>query len=246
MIDTKMAQDLEKLGIQKDDCVLVHSSLSSLGYVEGGADTVIDTLLSCLPEGTLLMPALSYSTVRPETPVFSLLETPSCVGAISEAFRRRAGVLRSMHPSHSVCAMGKYAHELLDRHIETDTPAGATSPFALLPKYNGKILMLGCGLRPNTSMHAVEEQFCPDYLLREGKFPFQLTDGEGNTIEKEYAFHYFKNTKQCYDRLANLMPIAHGYVKEAECYLIDTPTMWQVATQKMKEDLYYFVDRSEQ
>lgn len=244
MIDKKMAEDLRALGLKSGDAVLVHSSLSSLGYVEGGADTVIDTLLEVLgDEGTLLMPALSYRTVRPETPVFSIKDSPSCVGKITETFRLREGVKRSMHPSHSVCAVGKYADELLDGHIDTDTPAGATSPFALLPKYSGKLLMLGCGLNPNTSIHAIEEQFRPEYLMRKGKFPFKLIDGDGNVTEKEYEFHNFAKTAQCYFRIADLMPISRGKVKDAEAFLLDTAEMWRVATEKMKEDPYYFVDR---
>ena len=72
-----MAQDLINLGIKKDDTILMHSSLSSLGYIEGGAETVIDTILSVLTEGTLLIPALSYSYVNNENPVFNIKETGS-------------------------------------------------------------------------------------------------------------------------------------------------------------------------
>ena len=66
-----MAEDLKKLGLKSDDTILMHSSLKSLGHVDGGARSVIETLLGVLSDGTLLMPSLSYATVRPETPVFS-------------------------------------------------------------------------------------------------------------------------------------------------------------------------------
>ena len=88
----KIADDLKKLGIKEDDTILMHSSLSSLGYVEGGADTVIDALLSVLKNGTLLLPALSYATVNINNPVFSVKDTPTCSGRIPETFRTREGV----------------------------------------------------------------------------------------------------------------------------------------------------------
>ena len=242
MINEQMARDLVALGIRPDDTVLVHSSLSSLGYVEGGADTVIDALISVLPEGTLLMPALSYKYCRPETPNFSAKDTPSCVGLITETFRKREGVIRSIHPSHSVCGIGKYAKEILSQHIKSSTPVGPDSPFALLPKYGGKVLMLGCGVAPNTSMHGVEELVVPDYLFREQEYPFTLIDEAGNQITKNYKFHNFKDTGQRYFRLANLMDIPSGKVLNAECHLIDAKKMWEVAHAALLKNPRYFVD----
>lgn len=242
MINQKMKEDLIKIGLKSDDTVMVHSSLSSLGYVEGGADTVIDTLLSVLEKGTLLMPALSYDYVTDDNPVFSIDETKSCVGKISEVFRRRAGVIRSMHPTHSVCAYGKYAEEMLAGHIDTDTPAGDKSPFALLPKYNGKILMLGCGLKKNTSFHAIEELVRPCYLMRDVPVLYTLIDKDGNETKKEYERHNFKNTSQCYDRISGLMDIPCGKVLGSEAWLIDAAKMWDTALEMLKKDSCYFVD----
>ena len=103
--------------------------------------------------------------------------------------------------------------------------------------------MLGCGLNPNTSIHAIEEQFRPAYLMRDGKFLFKLIGDDGKIIEKEYEFHNFAKTAQRYDRLADLMTVSKGKVKDAEAFLLDTNEMWRVATEKMREDPYYFVDR---
>lgn len=242
MVNEKMAQDLRNLGIQSNDVILMHSSLSSLGYVEGGADTVIDTLMSVLSEGTLLIPALSWELSRMDNPVFSVKDTPSCVGTISETFRKRPGVIRSMHPTHSVCGMGVLAEEILSQHIHTDTPAGPKSPFGLLPQYGGKVLMLGCGLRPNTSMHAVEELSRPWYLMREEKVTFTLVDSDGNAVKKDYECHNFKGVAQRYDRLENVMDIPSGKVLDATCHLIDAATMWRVGHQKYLEDENYFTE----
>lgn len=242
MINKIMAEDLKNLGINPCDVVLMHSSLSSLGTVDGGADTVIDTLLSVLSDGTLLIPSLSYETVTADFPVFSAKDTPSCVGKISETFRKRKGVVRSVHPTHSVCGFGKYAEEILSKHINSSTPAGENSPFALLPKYHGKVLMLGCGLRPNTSMHAIEELTCPKYLMKDEPTLYTLIDNDGIELKKSYKTHNFKNTAQRYDRLADVMDIKRGTVLQAEAFLIDAETMWKRANEMYKKDSLYFVD----
>lgn len=242
MINEKMLQDFKELGIEKDDTILVHSSLSSLGYVEGGADTVIDTLLAVLSQGTLFFPTLSYNFVTDDNPVFSITETQSCVGCISETFRKRENVIRSMHPTHSVCGLGKYAEEILSQHIEADSPGGRKTPFYLLPKYNGKILMLGCGLKFNTSMHAIEELTKPWYLLREKKVTYTLIDERGNRTVRDYWRHNFKGVAQRYDRLAEVMTLESKKVLEADCYLIDSVKMWEIADKCIKEDENYFID----
>ena len=244
MINKKMAQELVALGIKSDDTIVMHSSLSSLGYVEGGADTVIDTVLSVLNDGTLLVPALSFASVNADSPVFRVDSTPSCVGAISEAFRKREGVIRSMHPTHSICAIGKYAKELIAGHLDTDTPVGAKSPLALLPEYNGKILMLGCGLRPNTSMHGVEELAKPPYLFKPQKTLFTLIDKDGKETQKPYYCHNIaaSGTIQRYDRLADIMNLEAKKVLEADCYLIDASEMWQKAHEALNKNEFYFVD----
>ncbi|MBP3600509.1 MAG: AAC(3) family N-acetyltransferase [Clostridia bacterium] len=246
MINERMKKDLIALGIKPQDTILMHSSLSSLGYVEGGAETVIDTLLSVLREGTLLVPALSWTTVNKDNPVFDVKNTPSCIGAISEYFRKREGVIRSLHPTHSVCGIGKNAKEILSHHLETNTPVGIRSPFSLLRDYNGKVLMLGCTLRPNTSMHGVEETVDPEpwYVLTKDTTEFTLIDENGKKYVQSYRCHNFGVTKmaQRYERLATVMDIPHGKVLEAECWLVPSKEMWEIGKQKIMEKEEFFVD----
>ena len=243
-VNNILKEDLIKLGIKKDDTILMHSSLSSLGYIEGGADTVIDTLLDVLSEGTLLIPALSFDFVTGDNPVFDIKNTSSCVGKISETFRKREGVIRSMHPTHSVCGIGKYANEILKEHINSDTPVGKDSPFALLPKYKGKVLMLGCKLYPNTSFHGIEEKGNVSYVLSPEKREYTLIDENGIQTKKEYFYHYIDENGfgQRYDRIGELMGLKPSKVLNADCYLIDAEKMWDVALDKLKEDEQYFVE----
>ena len=84
---------LKELGLKQGDTVLVHSSLSSFGYVDGGADTVIDALLETVgKEGTVLVPTLTGSEhlSAENPPVFDVRNTPCWTGKIPETFRKRA------------------------------------------------------------------------------------------------------------------------------------------------------------
>ena len=103
----RITEDLRQLGVRKSTTLLVHSSLSSMGFVVGGAPAVIRALRAAIgPEGTLVMPTHSWERAGRGDFSFDLLETPSCVGAISEAFRTMPGVTRSLHPTHSVAVIG--------------------------------------------------------------------------------------------------------------------------------------------
>ncbi len=245
MMIADLVNGWRSLGIRPGGVLLVHSSLRSLGPVEGGAESVILSLLEALgPQGTLLMPALSYATVGPKSPVFNVITTPSCVGTLPEYFRTRAGTLRSVHPTHSVSGLGPLATELFKDHIRSTTPCGPFSPFARLPEVGGQILFLGCGLRPNTSMHAVEERIEPVYLYGDTTV-YQVILADGSIEQMHVRNHNFQGWSQRYDRLANyLQPpdLRQGMVLEANCYLYDALAMWKAALAAMEKDPLSFVE----
>ncbi len=242
----RIAADLQRLGVRPGGVLLVHSSLSSLGYVLGGPETVIRGLLQALgPEGTLLIPALSYEHVTSKAPFFDVRRTPSNVGAIPEAFRKRAGTGRSIHPTHSVCSVGPRTGELLGDHDLDSTPCGEHSPFRKLRDVGGQILMLGCGLRPNTSMHGIEELSAPPYLFGP-QLTYVLTYADGHSIEKEYTTHGFDGWAQRYDRVAEVLEtpaLKHGPVLKAQAHLIYAPALWEAVHAALKRDPLRFVER---
>ena len=238
--------DLSGIGIKKGDDILLHSSFRSLGEVEGGIKTLIEALLSSVGDsGTVLFPALSWKNVNAENGyVFDVKNTPSCVGAIPEFFRTYDGVIRSMNPTHSVCALGKRMVEYTKDHILDNGPVGENSPFYRLSQFGGKVIFLGCSTRPNTSMHGVEERFGASYLMGKGTKEFTLLDYDGTEIKKYYCYHniWHNGYNQRYDRLEDVMKFQKGTVHGAICNIVDSATMWKNATEKMKEDEFYFVD----
>lgn len=242
----QIKEDLISLGVRSGGCLLVHSSMRSLGQVAGGPETVIQGLLSSLgPKGTLLLPALSYLTVNAVNPVFDVRNTPSCVGLISEYFRTRPGTCRSINPTHSISAYGAKAQELTCDHWKDSTPVGLNSPLRKLVNEKGQILMLGCGLRPNTSMHGIEELSVPPYLFSVNlQYKIILADGrEESTICRR---HGFKGWEQRYDRVKDIMTnnsLREGPVLEAHSYLIEAADLWEKAHERLLSDPLYFVDK---
>jgi len=147
---------LDVLGVPRGVVLMVHSSLHQFGYIEGGADAVIDALLDAVgPEGTLAMPTLSCSWVG--RPPYDPATTPSRVGAVTEAFRKRPGVLRSPHPTHSVAALGPRAAEIVSGHTPDRPVFAPEGAFGRLYELDAWILML-CKLAANTTMHMGAER----------------------------------------------------------------------------------------
>jgi len=247
----RIARDLLEAGLRPGGVVLVHSSLSSMGYVPGGPETVIQGFLKALgPEGTLLMPALSYETVHAQNPVFDLLRTPSNVGAIPEYFRTRPGTLRSIHPTHSVCGVGPRAEELLGEHQLDETPCGEHSPFRKLRDIGGQIVFLGCGMKPNTSMHAVEEVAHPPYLFGSLiTYRIILPGGKEMKMRSWRHDHGRRGWRQRYDRLEPLLKkgceLHIGRVLEATVQIVEARPMWERALAAFEKDVFYFVERIE-
>lgn len=181
----QIVSDLKDLGITNGDCLMVHSSLSSIGFVEGGPDTVIDALLEVLgPDGTLVMPCLFWvgsidRTLKALGGIFDPKTTPTILGRINETFRKRPGVYRSIHPTHSVCAFGAKAKLITEGHEKCNTTFGKGTPWYKLMELNGKILMLGVGEGQVTFYHVIEDVV--------NSFPVKVYD------EKEYVFRVIDN-----------------------------------------------------
>ncbi len=248
-IVSRIANDCRALGVRAGGVLLVHSSLRALGLPPGDpsrAEQVVEGLVEALGgEGTLLMPALSYETVTAASPVFDVRRTPSCIGGLPEHFRTRPGTLRSVHPTHSVCGVGRLAQSLLADHQQDSTPCGPNSPFSRLPGALGQVLFIGCGLRPNTSMHAVEEHVEPPYLYGEW-IDYTIRLADGRTTSMRVRHHGFDGWIQRYDRLEGVMKrgLRTGRVLSASCHLLEAAEMWPAALAAYRADPLSFVDRS--
>lgn len=242
----RIAADLGGLGVQSGDAVLMHSSFKSLGAVPGGIETLVLGLLQAVgPGGAALMPALSY--LQEPRQVHDARNTSACVGAVPEYFRLRPGTRRSLHPTHSVCGVGAGAEALLAGHEKDSTPCGPNSPFRKLMDAGGKVILLGCGLKPNTTMHAIEEYVEPPYLFGPER-EYEITDLEGRRFTKTYRTHGFAGWAQRYDRVA-LLPetgfMRRGKVLEADTYVLNGDGLRRAAVERLRQEPFFFVERQE-
>jgi len=242
-----LINNLQNLGIKENDTIVVHSSYKALcgnEKIDGGPHFVIEAFKDTVKSGTLMLPALSYETVTPENRVFDVLNTPGCVGILPEVMRKSQGVYRSVHPTHSIAVWGKDAKEIAGAHINDFTPVGPNSPLHELKRRNGKIVMLGCGLEPNTSMHGVEEMTVPEYLYG-ANYDYELILHDGRRIKTNILSHNFSGFDQRYDKILDVLAetdYSCGKVLNADCYVLDAAAVWENVLKKLKENPLYFVD----
>lgn len=239
---TDITSKLHKLGLPAGANVLVHSSLSSFGQVEGGADAVIDALLDAIgPDGTLLVPTLTgtalHSAGRP--PVFDPLHSPTWTGLIPETLRKRPAAVRSIHPTHSVAAIGPAAHDLTCDHINSLTPCDALSPYGKLANLDtGYVLLLGVNHEANTLFHAVEEAVGVAYHMQPGLARCTLVID----TEKQYR-HYMLHSWMTTRRFMVMDPIftERGiqttlHIGTAKARLVNARAMFSLIQQALRAD----------
>lgn len=192
----RILNDLRKLGVSEGDTLFVHSSLSELGFVKNGADAVIDALAEAVgSKGMLMIPCFSISGTMVNTLesgiVFDPKATPTTLGKIPETFRKKPKVVRSIHPTHSVCACGKMANWVVEGHEKCPTTFGRGTPFHKLLNLNGKILGLGVDLGPVTFYHVIEdvEEDFPIYSYCEEEYEATIINHAGQAIVMKVKAH---------------------------------------------------------
>jgi aminoglycoside 3-N-acetyltransferase len=217
-----VSRGLGALGIRAGEHLMVHSSLRSLGYVEGGAVAVIEALLEVLgPKGTLMVPTFTHSG----TEYFDPLVSPSKNGAITEAARQRPQARRSLHPTHAVTAIGPDAEELVADDLKCGA-LGRGCALDRLAKKAGRILLLGVNHTANSVIHVGEDyagdpdrtkRWSPDNPKRvilkhpdRGEEEVLLTSMMGSTV----AFERMEEELRARGQLVE------GRIGEASCQLM--------------------------
>ena len=236
----KYRQQLAELGLCEGDTVMVHSSMKALQTARTPEEIIDDIQTALGEEGTLLMPALTYENVTRENPVFDSETTEPCIGLLPRTFLRMPGVVRSVNPTHSVCARGKLAHTLTVGHAMDNTAVGPHSPFMLLPKFGGKLLFIGEILESCTFMHGIENIVKPPYIRQ----PLTPTVYTVNGEQREYFGSDDFGWGSEFQRIEWLLEypdIRKGKLGEATAFLIDARALLAAALLKMSAEPYAFV-----
>jgi aminoglycoside 3-N-acetyltransferase len=157
---------LQRFGVPRDGVLVVHSAIGLLSRRGYRAEVLIESLLDYLADGNLFMPTMTWRTVTLAHPFWDEMATPSHTGVLTEIFRTRYAVARSIHPTHSVAGWGPAAPRLLSRHHVDSTPVSGNSPYGLMRDYDTHVLMIGVGLECCTAIHLPEEVVNAELYVR--------------------------------------------------------------------------------
>ncbi len=172
---------LKSFGFRRGDRIMVHSSLSSFGWVEGGAETVIKALMDVVGnEGTILMPSFNHGAPFEDssTGFYDPSQTPCTNGRIPDTFWRMEGVYRSLDPTHPFAAWGKDAERYTKNHHLTLT-MGEDSPLGLIMRDDGYQINFGTTHATTTAKHLAEMiNRSPCLGYRTESYPVKLSNGK--------------------------------------------------------------------
>ena len=165
---------LRSLGLKEGDTVMVHSSVSGLGHIRGGANAIIDAFLNVIGEnGTLMAPAFTrpymyfegaHQRQRNFRPFHPDNIDGISTGTLPKVMLREYGAKRSAHATHSWCAIGKNAEYCVGSHRLLDSPCGDNNPMEKALELGGKIVFFGCGVSSNTFIHYLEDRANSNFL----------------------------------------------------------------------------------
>lgn len=243
-------KQLAEMGIRPDGTLLVHSSMKAIGEVEGGADAVLDVLCDYMKDGLLVLPTHTWRQMNETYTVFDSRREPSCVGLLTNLFMKRDGARRSLHPTHSVAAIGRDAEEYTAGEELTTTPCARHGCWGKLYDREAQILFIGCSLKSNTYLHGVEEWIDTPNRLNPAPQDFTVIDKDGvsHTVT-QYRHHTSDpvvDPSEHYDKMEPIFKahgaVSYGQFGDATCILGDARKMADLTIPYLEHDPHLFDD----
>lgn len=184
-----LIRDLQTAGVDPLGTLWLHLSLKAVGDIDGGGETLVSALMEYMKDGLLVIPTHTWATVNKENPNYDISETPSCIGILPDLFRKRDGVHRSLHPTHSIAAFGQDAKSFVANQERFKTPCAPESSYGELMKRNAHVLLIGVDFARNTMIHCIEEiADIPKRLDNEPEY-LTCTDWDGQVYETPQNRH---------------------------------------------------------
>ena len=180
--EEKILQALKSFGAFESDLLFVHSSLSACGSIEGGPGTVISALRAWISDhAALALPThtWSYPDKTGAAPVYDYTATPSVVGAITNHYWQQPGVVRSLHPSHSLASSGPESEQLCAGHESYETPCGIGTPYHRIVEGKSSVLMFGATMDSYTLFHTAEDAAEVPYLYAPEQVTLRTKGADG-------------------------------------------------------------------
>lgn len=239
---------LEAMNIDPRGTLLVHSSMKAIGEVEGRADTVLDAFIEYMRDGLLVFPTHTWATIDRENPVMYVSTEPACTGILPNLFLKRPGVVRSLHPTHSVAALGADAQDYVCGEQRAETPCARFGCWGKLVDRDAQILFLGCPTTCNTLLHGTEEwEGIPDRLEPEPQL-FTVVDTDGTRCPVTQYRHNDSHPSRFYDKMEPVFAargaMRYGRFGDAPCAVGSAAAMNQLTTEYLARNPRLFSDET--
>jgi len=237
---------LMSLGVSSGRTIFVHSSL---GMIFGKQKDPNKFLYDCLNEivgdsGTIVVPTFTNNCCHGLT--FDPNKTESEVGVFSNWIMKLNNAKRSLHPIHSVSAIGDKADEITQQVSESSF--GKKSTFSKLIELNTLMLMVGTGVEITTLIHQVEEDMQVPYRYYKN---FKITTFNNGVTKQTTTPYYARFLDRCisyrYDirrkRLENnnqYRSIRVGWGNLSSINFID---FYEIFSQEVNKDPYYLINK---
>ena len=153
LTEIDLINQLEKFDIPDGVPVIVHSSLKSIGYIDGGAETLLSALRNRFcSNGLLCIPTHTWDKL-----VMDMTLPSSNIGALPNAAVNNPDGIRSLHPTHSMVVFGEGAEEFVKNEPFVDSPTHPDGCYGNIYRQDGYVLLIGVDQRKNTLLHCFEE-----------------------------------------------------------------------------------------
>ncbi|MBI9112695.1 AAC(3) family N-acetyltransferase [Maridesulfovibrio ferrireducens] len=250
---SEISDQLTNAGILSTDTVFVRISLSAGLAFEGGVQAFLKALMDYFtPNGTLVMSSYTFNKspilFLADNPFFDSKTTTDQLSLVNELFRRTPGVLRSIHPTHSVCAFGKNAKWIVADHHKSEYCYSPNSPFARLYELGAKEISIGV-YPTSISFHYIE-QFVPKHIPgyqdldtpimcrlkindEEIRKPFKDTDG----------FAYYRSNYDVFIG-TKAQPQKHFFGQNLDFYTLDLPDQLNAMKILVEQKQYWHTEPS--
>jgi len=246
----ELIAQLADMGVDRNGTLLVHSSMKAIGEVDGGADTVLDALTEYMKDGLLVLPTHTWRQMSKTYTVFDSRTEPSCVGLLTNLFLKREGVVRSLHPTHSVAALGHDAEDYTSGEETTLSPCPRHGCWGKLYDRKAQILFVGCSLKSNTYLHGVEEWIDTPNRLDPSPQDFTVIDKNGvsHTVTqyRHCTIDPVVDPSEHYDKMEPLFKahgaVSYGVFRDAPCILGDAVKMADLTIPYLQNDPHLFDD----
>ena len=226
------------LGIKQGDILLIHASLSSLGYVVGGAEALFWALREVIgDQGTIVVPSQTaeisdpaswqyppvpeewHDVIRDAMPAYSKeLSYSKAMGAFSQFIGILPDSIRSNHPMYSFTAIGENAIEIIGQD-SFDFPFGDKSPLGRMYSIGAKVLMIGTDFETNTSLHLAENRLNREVIYEKSKI--LTTDGEKWISFKNIELDIYDDYLEIQKNFMEQYTVNHISINESNVYLFD-------------------------